>query len=63
MPMLMEVLTRGVMARPPEPELRHTGLCCQMQHFVAGVTVAAVVYVEYPATNLVVVTVIDIDGA
>ena len=54
MPMLMEVLTRGVMARPPEPELRHTGLRCQMQRFVAGVNVAVVVYVEHPAPDLVV---------
>ena len=63
MPMLMEVLTRGVMTRPPEPELRHIGLRCQMPRFVAGVNVAAVVYVEYPTPTLVVVTVIDIDGA
>ncbi len=63
MPMLMEVLTRGMMARPPEPELRHPGLRCQMRRFVAGVNVAAVVYVEYPTPTLVVVTVIDIDGA
>lgn len=63
MPMPMEVLTRGVMARPPEPELRHTGLRCQMQRFVAGVNIAAVVYLEYPAPGLVVVTVIGIGGA
>lgn len=63
MPMLMEVLTRGVMARPPEPELRHIGLRCQMQRFVAGVNIAAVVYLVYPAPDLMVVTVIDIDGA
>ena len=62
MPMLMEVLTRGTMARPPEPEMRRTGLRCQMQHFVAGVNVAAVVYVEYPAPKLVLVTVIDVNG-
>ncbi len=63
MPMLMEALQRGVLTRPPEPEARRPGLRCQMQHFVAGVNLAAVVYVEYPAPELVVVTVIDVGGA
>jgi hypothetical protein len=31
-----------------------------MQLYVAGVQVAVVVYVEFPATDLVVVTVIDV---
>jgi hypothetical protein len=44
----------------PEPDMKHTGLKCRMQRYVAGVQVAVVVYVEYPATNLVVVTVIDV---
>lgn len=42
--------------------MKHPGLLCRMQHFVAGVQMAAVVYVEYPAPALVVVTVIDVNG-
>lgn len=61
--MLLDVLRRGVIARPPEPDMRHPGLKCEMRRFVAGVNVAVVVYVEHPAPGLVVVTVIDIEGA
>ena len=59
-PMVLDVLRNGVMASKPEPDMRHTGLKCRMQLYVAGVQVAVVVYVEYPATDLVVVTVIDV---
>ncbi len=48
------------MASKPEPDMKHTVVKCRMQRYVAGVQVAVVVYVEYPATNLVVVTVIDV---
>ena len=48
------------MAPKPESDIKHIGLKCRMQRYVAGVQVAVVVYVEYPATNLVVVTVIDV---
>ncbi len=61
--MVLETLRRGTMARPPEPDMRHPGLKCEMRRFVAGVNVAVVVYVEHPAPRLVVVTVIDIEGA
>jgi len=40
--------------------MRHPGLLCRMQRFVAGMQVAVVVYVEFPAADLVVVTVIDV---
>ena len=40
--------------------MKHPGLLCCMQRFVAGMQVSVVVYVEYPATDLVVVTVIDV---
>ena len=33
---------------------------CRMQRLVAGVNVAVVVYVEHPAPDLTVVTVIDV---
>lgn len=42
--------------------MRHPGLKCEMRRYVAGVNVAAVVYVEHPAPRLIVVTVIDIEG-
>lgn len=59
-PMVLEVLRLGSLAMPPEPDMKHPGLLCRMQRFVAGMQVAVVVHVEYPATDLVVVTVIDI---
>ena len=59
-PMVLEVLRLGSFALPPEPDMKHPGLLCRMQRFVAGMQVAVVVYVEYPATDLVVVTVIDV---
>ena len=59
-PMVFDVLLQGKMAFPPEPDIRHKGLNCRMVRYVAGVHVAVVVNVEYPAPDLVVVTVIDI---
>ena len=59
-PMVMQVLRMGRLALPPEPDMRHPGLKCRMQRFVAGMQVAIVVYVEYPAPELTIVTVIDI---
>ncbi len=58
--MVMEVLRMGRMHRPPEPDIRFTGLKCRMEHFVSGMNVAVVVAVEYPEPGLTVVTVIDI---
>ena len=59
-PMVLEVLRLGSFALPPEPEMLLPGMLCRMQRFVAGMQVAVVVYVEHPATDLVVVTVIDV---
>jgi hypothetical protein len=59
-PMVMDVLRNGIMASKPEPDMKYTGLKCRMERYVAGVQVSVVVYVEYPATDLVVVTVIDV---
>ena len=44
-PMVLDVLRNGVMAPKPEPDMKHTGLKCRMQRYVAGVQVAVVVYV------------------
>ncbi|MEO8546522.1 MAG: DUF4258 domain-containing protein [Burkholderiaceae bacterium] len=59
-PMVLEVLRKGTLALPPEPDMKYPGLLCRMQRFVAGMHVAVVVYVEYPSSDLTVVTVIDI---
>jgi len=59
-PMVMEVLRMGRIHLQPEPDIRFTGLKCRMERFVAGVNVAVVVAVAYPAPELVVITVIDI---
>ena len=58
--MAMEVLRQGNLALPPEPDMKHAGLVCRMQRFVAGMQVAVVVPVEHPAPALTVVTVIDV---
>ena len=58
--MVMDVLRMGCMRRPPEPDIRFTGLKCRMEHYVSGMNVAVVVAVEYPEPGLTVVTVIDI---
>ena len=59
-PMVLDVLRQGNLAMPPEPDMKRLGLLCRMQRFVAGVQVAVVVSVEYPETDLVVVTVLDV---
>lgn len=59
-PMVMDVLRFGRLALPPEPDMKHPGLLCRMQRLVAGANVAVVVYVEHPAPDLTVVTVIDV---
>lgn len=59
-PMVMDVLRFGRLALPPEPDMKHPGLLCRMQRLVAGTNVAVVVYVEHPAPDLTVVTVIDV---
>jgi hypothetical protein len=58
--MVLEALRVGRMVRAPEPDMRHPGLKCRMERLVAGVLVGAVVYVEHPAPDLTVVTVIDL---
>jgi hypothetical protein len=60
--MALDVLRNGVFSRAPEPEMKGTGLRCCMERFVAGMQIAVVVYVEHPAPDLTVVTVIDVNG-
>jgi hypothetical protein len=54
--MVLDTLRHGSFDMPPEVDIKHPGMKCRMQWFVAGVNLCVVVYVEYPATNLVVVT-------
>ena len=49
----------GSFALPPEPDIKKPGQLCRMHRFVAGMQVAVVVYVECPATDLVIVIVMD----
>ena len=58
--MAFDVLLRGKIVIQPEPDIKHAGLNCRMVRYVAGMNVAVVVNVEYPAPDLVIVTVIDI---
>lgn len=60
--MALEALRLGVISHPPEPEIALPGVKCRMERFVAGIQVAVVVYIEYPAPGLTVVTVIDVNG-
>jgi len=59
--MLYEALQQGVIDMPPEPDIRHPGVKCRMRRYVAGLDVGAVVYVEHPRPELLVITVIDLD--
>lgn len=61
--MALEALRHGRLIQPPEPHVRHPGVSCRVERFVAGVQVAVVVSVEFPAPDLVVITVIDVNGA
>lgn len=58
--MVMEALRLGCIRLPPEPDMRFAGLKCRMERLVSGVLVGAVVYIEHPAPELTIVTVIDL---
>ncbi len=58
--MVFEALTRGTLDGEPEPDMKHPGVKCRVQRYVAGVHVAVVVAVEYPSPELAVVTVFDV---
>lgn len=58
--MLFDVLRGGVIRREPEPDMRHSGLKCQMERFSAGVNIAVLVNVEIPSEGLIVITVYEL---
>jgi hypothetical protein len=35
--MVLEVLRLGLFAKTPEQDIKHTGVKCRMQRFVAGI--------------------------
>ena len=57
---VLECLRSGQIQRPSQFDQVTGSVKCRMEHFVAGMNVAVVVAVEYPAPDLTVVTVIDI---
>jgi hypothetical protein len=58
--MLFDVLRGGVIRREPEPDIRHSGLKCQIERYSAGINIAVLVNVEIPSEGLVVITVYEI---
>jgi hypothetical protein len=58
--MLFDVLKCGVIKREPEPDMRHSGIKCQMERYSAGMNIAAIVNVEIPSEDLIVITVYEI---
>jgi hypothetical protein len=58
--MLFDVLKGGVIKKEPEPDIRHSGIKCQMERYSAGINIAAVVSVENPSEGLIVITVYEI---
>ena len=58
--MLFDVLKGGVIKKEPEPDMRHSGIKCQMERYSAGMNIAAIVSVEIPLEGLIVITVYEI---
>jgi hypothetical protein len=59
--LVLDVLRQGRLHRPPEPDVRHTGIVCRMEHFVAGRHLAAAVALDDADPGVLVVTVIDLE--
>lgn len=58
--MLFDVLRHGLMRREPEPDLRNSGIKCQMERYGGGSNIAVVVNVDFPSDGMVVITVFGI---
>jgi len=58
--MLLDVLKSGVIKREPEPDIRHSGINCQVERYSAGINIAAIVNVDMPSEGLIVITVYEI---
>jgi hypothetical protein len=58
--MLFDVLRRGLLNREPEPDLRHSGLTCLMERYIAGVNFGVLVNIDFPAVGIIVITVFEV---
>ena len=58
--MLFDVLRQGLLNREPEPDLRHSGLTCLMERYIAGSNIGVLVNVDFPAVGIVVITVFGV---
>ena len=58
--MLFDVLRHGLLQREPEPDLRHSGIKCQMERYSSGINIAVVVNVDFPSDGMVVIAVFGI---
>ncbi|MHB8915884.1 MAG: DUF4258 domain-containing protein [Thiobacillus sp.] len=58
--MVYEVLRKGNMPREPELNLRHGSLECRMERYLEGREIAVIVALDLDATDLPVVTVMNI---
>jgi Domain of unknown function (DUF4258) len=58
--MLFDVLKYGVIKREPEPDMRHSGIKCHMERYSAGMNIVAIVNVEIPSEDLIVIMVYEI---
>lgn len=58
--MVLEVLRRGRMRRPPEPNLAKGSLECRMAYFLAGRQIAVVAAVADDDPNVIVVTAMEL---
>lgn len=59
--MVFDVLRHGVIRGIPEPDIRHTGVKCQVERYVSGMNVAVVVNVDFPSDGLIVITVFEVN--
>lgn len=59
--MVFDVLRNGTIRRIPEPDIRHTGMKCQVERYVSGMNVAVVVNVDIPSDGLIVITVFEVN--
>lgn len=58
--MVYEVLRKGNLPREPELNLRHASLECRMERYLEGREIAVIVALDLDATDLLVVTVMNI---
>ena len=58
--MLFDVLRRGLLIREPEPDIRHSGITCLMERYIAGINIGVLVNVDFPMAGIIVITVFGV---